>query len=157
MSKSASEPTLAACLIVRNEAPFLADCLQSLAGVDALIVVDTGSADDTVAIATRLGARVAHFSWGDDFAAARNAALALATADWVLAIDADQRLVGGIAAVRASIRQVGTRDTILCPAICNRDATGQPASRYRSGQLFARVPGRHYVGRIHERVVDAVA
>src|SRR5438477_243699 len=47
-----------------------------------LVVVDTGSTDDTVKIARRLGARIAHFTWVDDFAAARNRSLEEATGEW---------------------------------------------------------------------------
>ncbi len=56
------------------------------------IVVDTGSTDGTIALAERAGARVLHFAWCDDFAAARNHALAAATREWVLVLDADEVL-----------------------------------------------------------------
>jgi hypothetical protein len=58
--------------------------------VDELVVLDTGSTDATVALARSAGARVHHFKWCDDFAAARNAALALADADWNVVVDADE-------------------------------------------------------------------
>ena len=60
-----------------------------------MVVLDTGSVDDTPEIAARCGARVAHFTWIDDFSAARNAALALTDADWCLVLDADEWLVDG--------------------------------------------------------------
>lgn len=64
---------LTACLIVRDEERFLADCLTSLAGVaDRVVVIDTGSSDRTIEIARRHGADVFPFEWCDDFAAARN-------------------------------------------------------------------------------------
>jgi tetratricopeptide (TPR) repeat protein len=147
--------TISACLIVRDEAAMLDGCLQSLAGLNELIVVDTGSQDGTVAIAERYGARICHVAWTDDFAAARNVSLELATGDWILVIDADQRLRGGVEAVRASIRDYGHDQAVLFPVICNLTADGQPASSYRSGQLFRRSPQRRYVGRIHEHIADA--
>jgi tetratricopeptide (TPR) repeat protein len=146
--------SISACLIVRDEAALLDACLRSLAGVDELIVVDTGSTDATVAIAAAHGATVAHAEWRADFAAARNVSLAVATGDWILVVDADQRLIGGIDAVRETIRQHGNDGTVLCPVIRNLDADGQPATAYRSGQAFRRRPGRRYVGRIHERISD---
>ena len=83
---------LSAALIVRNEARYLDDCLASISGlVDEAVVVDTGSTDDTKAIAARRGARVFDFPWCDDFAAARNRALELARGAWILYIDADER------------------------------------------------------------------
>lgn len=82
---------LSAVLIVKNESQHLARCLESLVKhVDEIVVVDTGSTDDTVKIAHNFGARVEHFEWCDDFSAARNASLDHATGDWALWIDADE-------------------------------------------------------------------
>ena len=79
-------------MIVRDEAANLPGALGSVQGVaQELIVVDTGSTDDSAAIAQALGARVLHFAWCDDFARARNVALDAATGDWVLCLDADQQ------------------------------------------------------------------
>ena len=80
-------------MIVRDEEAFLPDCLQSIhAIVDEIVVVDTGSRDATKAVARRFGARVFDFAWRDDFAAPRNHAIDQATGDWILYIDADERL-----------------------------------------------------------------
>jgi glycosyltransferase involved in cell wall biosynthesis len=83
--------TLALVMIVRNEARAIARCLRSVRPlVERMIVVDTGSVDDTVRIAEAAGAEVFHIAWTDDFAAARNAALDLSPADWNLVLDADE-------------------------------------------------------------------
>lgn len=88
--------TTALVMIVRNEARCIARCLCSMRPwVDDMIVLDTGSSDDTAAIARSEGAQVHHFDWVDDFAAARNAALALSQADWNIVIDADETLSEG--------------------------------------------------------------
>src|SRR6185369_8334423 len=93
---------LALVMIARDEARCIERCLDSVrAHVDEMLVLDTGSSDGTPEIARRAGARVASFAWCDDFAAARNAALALADADWSLVLDADEWLVSGAAALRA--------------------------------------------------------
>src|SRR3984885_8336466 len=85
--------SVAAAMIVRDEERFLPGSLASLRGkVDEVIIVDTGSADDTLSIAKTFGARVFHFEWNDDFAAARNWGLEEVTADWILYIDADESL-----------------------------------------------------------------
>ncbi|MDR3469694.1 MAG: glycosyltransferase [Xanthobacteraceae bacterium] len=85
--------SVTAALIVRDEAAVIADCLRSLAGrVDEIVVVDTGSRDDTIDIATKFPIRLHHFTWCDDFSAARNFALEQARSDWILYIDADERL-----------------------------------------------------------------
>jgi glycosyltransferase involved in cell wall biosynthesis len=84
---------LSAPLIVRNEERFLEGCLRSLAGVvDEIVVVDTGSTDRSREIARACGARLHELPWTDDFAAARNHALDLARGQWILYIDADERL-----------------------------------------------------------------
>jgi glycosyltransferase involved in cell wall biosynthesis len=92
MSKTDILP-LSVCMIVRNESHHLPKALASVKGFAAeIVVVDTGSTDDTVSIASAMGAKVLHFEWTDDFAAARNVALEAATKPWILSLDADQRL-----------------------------------------------------------------
>lgn len=82
---------LSASMIVRDESRRLPDCISWLRRVaDEICVVDTGSTDDTVEIARSLGCRVSHVAWRDDFAAARNAALAPCRMPWILSIDADE-------------------------------------------------------------------
>jgi tetratricopeptide (TPR) repeat protein len=77
-------------MIVKNESGNLPNCLGSVAGLfDEIVVVDTGSTDRTAEIAREFGARVFDFVWVDDFAAARNAALARATGDYAFWLDAD--------------------------------------------------------------------
>jgi tetratricopeptide (TPR) repeat protein len=80
-------------MIVKNEELLLADCLASVRGVASqLVVVDTGSTDSTVSIAEAAGAEIVDFPWCDDFAAARNSALPSVTGEWILMLDADERL-----------------------------------------------------------------
>ena len=82
---------VALVMIARNEAPRIVRALASATNcVVELVVLDTRSTDATVALARSAGARVHHFKWCDDFAAARNAALALADADWNIVVDADE-------------------------------------------------------------------
>jgi glycosyltransferase involved in cell wall biosynthesis len=85
---------VSAALIVRDEEEFIEGCLASLIGhVDQIVVVDTGSRDRTIEIASRFPVDVHHVPWRGDFSAARNVALGKATGDWILYIDADERLV----------------------------------------------------------------
>jgi len=82
---------LSVCMIARDEADILAAALESVRGLaDEIVLVDTGSTDDTVAIARAHGARVDRVVWTEDFAAARNASLERATGDWILILDADE-------------------------------------------------------------------
>ena len=84
---------LSLCLIVRNEARHLSACLASVKGLaDEIVVVDTGSTDDTVAIARSAGAQVHQIVWPGNFSTARNVALERATGRWILVLDADETL-----------------------------------------------------------------
>lgn len=90
-------PTLAALIIARNEEHHLAPCLESLAWVDErVVIVDAASNDATESIARRHADRVLVRPF-DSFAAQRNTALRLATTDWILAIDADERATPSLA------------------------------------------------------------
>jgi glycosyltransferase involved in cell wall biosynthesis len=83
--------TISACIIAYNEAELLPECLASVAFCDEIVLVDSGSTDDTVQIAIAAGARVVHQPWLG-FAAQRNLALDHARGIWVLEIDADERV-----------------------------------------------------------------
>jgi tetratricopeptide (TPR) repeat protein len=84
---------LTASMIVRNEEHCLAECLHSIENiVDEIVIVDTGSSDQSKAIAKAFDARVFDFQWCDDFSAARNEALRHSRGEWILYIDADERL-----------------------------------------------------------------
>jgi glycosyltransferase involved in cell wall biosynthesis len=86
-------PTLSVCMIVRDAAKNLTLCLDSVRKVaDEIIIVDTGSRDDTVEIARKYTDKIYFFPWRDDFAAARNESLKHATGDWILILDDDEIL-----------------------------------------------------------------
>lgn len=85
--------TISLCMIVKNEEDCLGKCLDSLKGiVDEMIVVDTGSTDDTIRIAKERGAQVYNFKWTGDFSDARNYAFSLAKCDYIYSADADEEL-----------------------------------------------------------------
>lgn len=84
-------PTLSVIIITKNEADNIRACLESASWADEIIVVDSGSADDTVAICKELGAQVYVHDW-PGFGKQKNRALGYATKDWVLSLDADERV-----------------------------------------------------------------
>ena len=92
-----SSVRLSAIVITRNEGHNIGPCLDSLAFCAERIVVDCGSEDDTVARARNHGARVEHRAF-DGFGAQKNFALSLATGEWVLSVDADERVSSALAA-----------------------------------------------------------
>ena len=86
-------PRLSIIMIVRDEGARLPCCLGSVRGIaNEIVVVDTGSRDDTIAVARRFGAKVSEMAWENDFARARNRSIAEASGDWLLHLDADEML-----------------------------------------------------------------
>lgn len=149
---------LSACLIVKNEAMFLPRCLESIRSfVDEIIVVDTGSDDDTVRIARSHGAQVSYFAWADDFSAARNESLRHAKGDWILYIDADETIDTENA---ARIRRVITQKDIMAVTIrqCIPQQDGNIATAFYSEycRLFRRHPAIRFEGKIHEQILPAI-
>ncbi len=146
---------IALVMIVRDEARCLARCLESARPwVDKMLVLDTGSVDATPQIARRAGARVAQFDWVDDFAAARNAALALCDADWRLVLDADEWIAGGgesLAALRGEAADfVG--QIRVASAFDGSGGVGEAPS-WLPRVLPRGVP---YAGRVHEQPVSTL-
>ncbi len=91
--KILTRPRLSLCMIVRDEEKFLGQCLDSVKElVDEMIIVDTGSTDQTKDIAARFGAKIFDFTWNDNFSAARNESLKYAAGDWILVLDADETI-----------------------------------------------------------------
>ena len=147
-------PLVSLAMMVKNEEDFLADALDSVcAWVDEMVVVDTGSTDRTIEVAEAHGARVAHFSWCDDFSAARNATLQAATGRWVLILDADER-------VRGADPDAFRRSLVPGPQhpfeahlinVVNVTASGQPLSSGFGPRVFPRDLRLGYTGRVHNR------
>ena len=141
--------SLGAALIVRDEAHALAGCLISLIGiVDKVHVHDTGSIDGTPELAAKLGAIVTHGPWTDNFAEARNAALVGWTSDWVLSIDADERLVTNAPLLRGLLDI--TDVDLLHVEIDNIEETG--GFTHNAPRLF-RPATTTWEGQVHEQIV----
>ncbi len=149
---------LSLCMIVKNESRFLPDCLASVRDlVREIIVVDTGSTDNTVAIAQQYGAKVFHYTWENDFAKARNVALSKATQPWILYLDADERLYPQY------------HDTVKKAILSNQaDAFYVNVLSYLNGKLgkvphtqsypriFKKLPGIQFEGKIHEQITPSL-
>ena len=85
--------TLSVCFLVKNKAQRLEHSLGSIKGfADEIIVVDTGSTDSTKTVALQAGAKVIAHKWHDDYADAKNAALAVASGSWILFLKAGETL-----------------------------------------------------------------
>ncbi len=149
-------PRLSVILITRDEALDLPDCLKSLKGLDAEIVaVDGGSTDGTVDILRRAGARVHHREF-DGFASQKQAALDLASGDWVLSIDADERLSPELhSEIEAVILATGGPNAYELPFevhFLGRALRFGGLGSESHLRLFRRTKGRFIGGRLHEGI-----
>jgi glycosyltransferase involved in cell wall biosynthesis len=148
---------VALVVIARDEAPRIGRLLDSVRPhVDRLLVLDTGSRDDTIAAAQSAGARVERFAWCDNFSAARNAALDAAGADWHVVLDADEWLQDGGAALAALRRQAPA--FVGSVTLHNSFDDAHDGARRTSMARLSRVlPGPvRYAGRIHEQPQHAL-
>lgn len=139
-------------MIVKDEAEALSRCLDSVSRLaPEIIVVDTGSADRTPAIAADYGARVVEFDFRRvDFAAARNQALALATGRWILVLDADETLdPAGIPLIHDVVARNENAGYYL--ERMNRQAGSEPTTDYVV-RLFPNRPDYRYRHRVHETI-----
>ncbi len=150
---------ISACLIVKDEAASLAGCLRSVRGVaDEIVVVDTGSTDDTVLIARAEGANVTTIAWRGDFAAARNAALDQATGDWIFVLDADEELDdASAAAVRAAASDPAAEAYwVRIVSYLGESPDDQLTVENLYPRLFRRRPQYRFSGDIHEQILPAL-
>lgn len=148
---------LSVCLIVRNEAERLPGCLASVEGVaDEIVVCDTGSTDATVALARAAGARVIQFPWCDDFAAARNAALEAARGEWILVLDADERLAPQSAGRLPRLLDAAEVDgyNVAIESLLQDDMINRFVGNYC--RLFRRRPDVRFEGRVHEQIYPSL-
>jgi len=151
-------PTLSVILITRNEEANLDDCLASLEGIaQQIVVVDTNSADRTLEIAQKYGATIAQPSDWPGFGPQKNRALDLATGDWVLSLDADERLTP---ALRSEIVTAFHHSAqINCFAIprlswyCGRFIRHSGWSPDYVDRLFKRGTARFSDDLVHERLI----
>ena len=145
-------------MIVKNEEEFLAGCLESVKGiVDEIVIVDTGSSDSTVAIAESHGARVFTFPWTNDFAAARNESLGHCTGDWVLYLDADERVAPNQEAkFQALFRDRSVGGYIMFLRSEHFLPTGMVKQVNAYPRLFRRLPGSRFEGMVHEQIQPSI-
>jgi tetratricopeptide (TPR) repeat protein len=163
-----AKPRISLCLIARNEEGMLPACLESAReAADEVILVDTGSTDRTRELARAAGATVLEAPWEDDFAAPRNLAAAHAGGDFILQLDADERLApGAAAAVRRAARKAAF-DVGLVRCHNASSVEAAPAEvlsgARRVGQvgqlprLLRNAKDLRWVGCIHESVLEWAA
>lgn len=134
---------ISAVLIVKDEEVLLSKCLDTLKGIDELVIVDTGSKDRTKEIASRYTDKIYDFPWIDSFCKARNFANSKATGDFILTIDADEELLTPIATIRDIIYK--TKKEVL-----NVTVTDGLGNEHKSPRLFKNSKDIFWRGDIHE-------
>lgn len=145
---------ITACYIVKNEAENLVKSIKSLKKqVNEIVVVDTGSTDNTMTVARKLGAKVYSFPWQDDFSKARNFALSKAKGDWLVLLDADEYFTANTAGnIRQIIHQAQQADALLIQMV-NYDADMAEIQDYfYQLRIVRNQQGLHYEGKIHEEL-----
>jgi glycosyltransferase involved in cell wall biosynthesis len=148
-------PRLSAIIITKNEEANIAGCLESLKFCDEQIVVDSGSTDRTVAIAAEHGAKVTCHDW-QGFGAQKNFALSLAQGDWVLSIDADERVSPALAGEIARAIADGGADAYEIPRLSRFVGREMHHSGWFPDyvlRLFRRGRARFSDDLVHERVI----
>ncbi len=144
-------PRLSLCMIVKDEKENLSRCLESAKPyVDEIIVVDTGSQDGTPEIALLYGAKVYYFKWCDDFSAARNFSLSLASGDWILVLDADEELVVNTDSLK---EELTSQTEVIAYLLMLSEANAvEGTTPLKTPRLFRNLPELRYVSRLHEYI-----
>jgi glycosyltransferase involved in cell wall biosynthesis len=151
-------PTLSVILITRNEEVNLEDCLASLKGIaQQIVVVDTNSADRTLEIAQKYGALIAQPTDWPGFGPQKNRALELATGDWVLSLDADERLTPALRSeILTAIHHNAHVDCFAIPRLswyCGRFIRHSGWSPDYVDRLFKRGSAHFSDDLVHERLI----
>lgn len=153
---------LSLCMIVRDSARTLEACLQSIQPwVDEMVIVDTGSHDETPEIARKFGARLFHFPWCDDFAAARNESLRHARGEWLFWMDSDDtideengRKLQALARQPATDSVLGYVMQVHCPG--SNPEGHADVTAVDHVKLLRNRPDLRFENRIHEQVLPAI-
>ena len=143
-------------MIVKDEEKYLKECLESVKNVvDEIVIVDTGSTDNTVKIAEEYGADIYQFKWINDFSSARNFALSKSSDNWILYLDADERLSKKSV---SELRKLTERDLLAgykCIVRSLDDNNGKP-HYMKYVRLFRNIKGIEFTGAVHEQIESSL-
>jgi glycosyltransferase involved in cell wall biosynthesis len=153
------KPFISLCMIVKNEKNNLKRCLNSIKNIaDEIIIVDTGSNDETVKIAEKYNSIILHHAWNEDFSEARNAGLEKANGEWILVLDADEELnLSTSGKIRHTL--LNTRAEAL-NVIIRKYQPEDDVMRYideQSIRLFRNKKEYRYQNRIHSQIIPSIA
>jgi glycosyltransferase involved in cell wall biosynthesis len=153
----AAHSRLSVTIITHNEAARIGDCLDSVQWADEIIIVDAGSTDGTLEICQKYTPHVYNRAW-EGYAAAKNAALALTGGDWILSLDADERVSDGLRGEIQTLQQLAMDTAAAGFAIPRQNYLWGRWLRYGDLypdyqiRLFRRGKGYFSARRVHESV-----
>lgn len=161
--ESSKENIVSLCMIVKNEEKMLPACLDSVKGfVDEIIIVDTGSVDRTKEIALDYNCKLFHFKWIDDFSAARNESIKHATGQWILYLDADERLrYPDFNYLRATLQQAEAKiGGFVCNIISPHKSLSGAVEVHKGAypRIFRNLvyPKIQFTGKVHEQITPSL-
>ncbi len=149
---------LSLCMIVKNEEAVLKSCLESVSGiVDEIIIVDTGSKDNTCEIASSYGAKIIYSPWADDFSIPRNLSVHNATGDYILWLDADEEISTesrkGLLNLKYNFPE-NKEDAYS--VIIRSKRNDKEEESFRRLRIFPRNTGIKFNGRVHEDITESI-
>jgi glycosyltransferase involved in cell wall biosynthesis len=151
--KESKKPTISVSMIVKNESSCLRNALDSVQGVDEIVIIDTGSTDNTVEIAKEYTDKVysgEEYLWRDDFSFSRNQSLNKCTGDWILIIDCDEELEpNGIEKIRNGLKTLPEEFNSV--EFMTKAMVG--SEWHWSVRLFKRIPEIQWKGRAHNYLI----
>jgi glycosyltransferase involved in cell wall biosynthesis len=158
-SQANADIILSLCMIVRDNAATLRPCLESIRPwVDEMVIVDTGSKNETPQIVEEFGGRLFNFPWIDDFSAARNESLRHARGNWLFWMDSDDtitddkgRTLRELAHGEHDANTLGYVMQVHCPA--HESDFAEEATVVDHVKMFRSDPRIRFEGRIHEQVL----
>lgn len=148
---------ISGCLMVKNEEKNIKRCIDSFKKVvHEIIVVDTGSTDKTVEVAKQCGAKVYHYEWNNDFAAARNVAIEKATGDWIIYLDADEFFYGNTGSNIPNLLSQAAKNvnSLLCQIVNIDNSDEKEKSTAHVIRIFRNNKKIRYNYKIHEIVLN---
>ena len=145
---------LTCCLITKNEETNIGKCLKSVRKVaNQIIILDTGSEDNTKKIAASHGAEVYDYDWKDNFSEARNKCLEYARGDWLLFLDADEELAPGST---QTLKEDMAKPNVLGYRLPLENVGSPLHGCNYVPRLVRNAPGLHFIGKIHETIHASV-
>ena len=148
---------ISACYIVKNEENVIQRSIDSLMdAVDEIILVDTGSTDQTIEVAKKYPkVNIYSYTWQNDFAAARNVAIEKAAGDWIIFLDADEFFPPEtVKNIRAVIEKAQSPAVLLVRMKNIESVNGELLTEFWAPRIFRRLPSLRYQGKIHEQLCN---